>query len=703
MNLLVCTLGASWAVVPEVYGFLAPEVLDLYAEHPQRADLERLRADYAFRAPDEIWLVTTEGEQAEVALRTLRSWWRCLGEPVALRVWIAGDTDQLSSAQECERVRELIYRVVLHASELADGGQLVLSLAGGRKTMSADLQSAGAVFGAHALLHIVASEPLPAALRDLRAPELFARPLDRELACALAPVVVGRAARNEMLAIPRDGLRVDGATFPLDILPMEQRWRPPAQGPMLVAEIERRLVEGSHLYANFLRAFAANEARENWASLFRLPPDRIEALRATNLAPAHRDWLKKLPKADLHRHLGGCLSLSEQRRVGQAIWEALDAAARRSALEKVAPLIDERVDWRAVWTKCIPEPLRTACAAALLVCADEKVLERNLYGVTEPRLRLKDSPQGFAAYEWPGALSGSTLLAHPAAIEPYAQALVRQAAEEGLRYVEIRGSPQKYRPRDPVAFVADLEWALRHARSSGEGAAVRFSFVWIVDRRQSDDIDGVVRCAVEARERLGDFVAGLDLAGDEARNPPAALAAAFLPAFRDCLRITIHAGEGQDVQNIWEAAYHLHADRVGHGLTLLENRGLAARFRDRGICLELCPTSNREVVGFEDPEVPQSAGLPRYPLRAMFEFGLPLAVCTDNPGISRTTLVEEYLAAARMSGAMTLWEVLALVRSAFASAFLPAPERARLIAEAESQVFRCTAEILRIDARGLTP
>ena len=61
------------------------------------------------------------------------------------------------------------------------------------------------------------------------------------------------------------------------------------------------------------------------------------------------------------------------------------------------------------------------------------------------------------------------------------------------------------------------------------------------------------------------------------------------------------AGEGESPENIWQAAYHLHADRIGHGLTLTANPQLAARFRDRGICLELCPSSNREVVGFADP------------------------------------------------------------------------------------------------------
>lgn len=100
---------------------------------------------------------------------------------------------------------------------------------------------------------------------------------------------------------------------------------------------------------------------------------------------------------------------------------------------------------------------------------------------------------------------------------------------------------------------------------------------------------------------------GLDLAGDEGTHNPADLASGFAPAFADCMPVTIHAGECEAAENIWQAAYHLHADRIGHGLTLAANPQLAARFRDRGICLTLCPSSNREVVGIFLPAAAREA------------------------------------------------------------------------------------------------
>lgn len=688
MNLLVCTLGGSWAVIPEVLGFLAPGRLDLYAGHPERDALDALRASHALATPDEVWVITTEGKQTAESLVRLRDWWRALGEPLPLRVWSAAGADQLATQAECEHIREMTLRVVMLAAErCGGGGQLVLSLAGGRKTMSADMQTAGAVFGAHAWLHVVSPDPMPPRLRDANDVRLFAQPLPPDLAGAIMPLVVGRGSRNELLDIELAGRRVDTAAFPLPLAEPGLSWALPAEGAALAAEIDRRLRDGSRLLGNFLGSLAQTEPRENWKSLYRLPPARIDALRRTPLGPRHRDWLARLPKADLHRHLGGSLDLAAQRRIGQAIWDSLDARQRAAAQTKVLPLIEAQADWPWNWPQQISGAQRAACTAALLVEASDETLQRNLYGATEPRLRLK-ARRGFEAYERPGELTGSAALTHPAAIEPYAAALVAQARVEGLAYVELRGSPHKYRPDDPAGFLRELRSALARACHGVEGAP-HFGFVWILDRRQRDRMPPVIAQAVEARAQLDDFLLGLDLAGDEGTHRPEELAEHFVPAFRECLRITIHAGEGESAENIWEAAYHLHADRIGHGLTILANPRLTERFRDRGVCIELCPTSNREVVGFRDSAVPESEGLPAYPLRALLEADLPLAICTDNPGISRTTLADEFLAAARMGGGLTLWEALALARAGFVHAFLPAPARARLLARADAEAFRC--------------
>ncbi|MCC6473361.1 MAG: adenosine deaminase, partial [Burkholderiales bacterium] len=532
MNVLLCTLGASWAVVPEVFAFLAPDLLDLYRWHPQSRSLRDLRQRHAFQPPDELWICTTGGAQTERSLALLEAWWIALGAPLPLRVWTAANTDQLASQAECDRIRELTFRLVLLASERSrEGGQLVLCLAGGRKTMSADLQSAGALFGACAWLHVVGPDPLPAELRD-PTPDLMARPLPQALAGAVIPLVVGRGTRSELIDIDDHG-RIDSTHFSVPLARPRCDWVLPDEGASLTAELERRQRQGSQLMGNFLMHLAEREPLENWRSLYRLPPRIIDGLRRAPLCSGDAGWLAVLPKADLHRHLGGSLSIAAQRSVGRAIWDAESVRRRAAALDTVAGLLRSRADWPWSWPadlKSRGTEARALGCAALLVEASDEQLERNLYGVTEPRLALKfQSAHGFDAYERPGELSGSALLGHVAALSPYAAALVTQARQEGLVYAELRGSPHKYRPRDPASFVAELCSELRsYGGTCADGC--HFGFVWILDRRQRESLDMVIGQAVAARQTHPDFLYGLDLAGDEGSSAPEALAACFTPA-----------------------------------------------------------------------------------------------------------------------------------------------------------------------------
>ena len=617
-NILLCTLGASWPVIPEVFGFVAPERVDLYAHHPERARLGDLQKKHGIATPDELWICTSEGEPTQKSIAAVKAWWTALGAPLPLRLWTAAGTDQLATQAECDHIRELTLRVALLAAEHCAGGQLVLSLAGGRKTMSADLQWAGTLFGAQALLHFIT--------RDLKKgtaafdtlidrPDIatFTQALPAELATAVTPLVVGAHHRDDLLDVALDGQTVTSARFPLALAAPDCAWPMPADGATLTADIQHRQREGSRLFGNFIAQLAADEKHENWRSLYRLPPARIDALRQTRLTPADRDWLVSLPKADLHRHLGGSLSLADQIKVGHAVWQALNDTERQSALLGIAPLLAS-AEWPWDWPHNLQKNLanatlahhRAATSAALLVHATIGQLQYNLYTVTEPRVALKQlHSKGFAAYERPGELTGSATLGHPAALAPYATALVQQARNEGLAYLELRGSPHKYRPHDPAAFVRDLATALANAGASvvaptntstaDEQLAPIIRFIWILDRRQPDPLSAVVQQAVAARAQSHGFLVGLDLAGDEAIHAPENLAPHFTAAFRECLPITIHAGEGESADNIWQAAYHLHADRIGHGLTLADHPNLATRFRDRDICLELCPSSNVEV------------------------------------------------------------------------------------------------------------
>jgi adenosine deaminase len=719
-HILIASLGASWAVVPEVLGWLAPGMVDLYACHPLAAQLDAERREHALTAPDEVWLLTTEGVAAQRSIEHVSDWWRRLeavgNRPMPkLRVWQAGDTGTLATAEECRRWRELAFRAVLAAQDRAgNGGTVTLSLAGGRKTMSADLQDAGDAFGRHALLHVVADE---AALRGAGfhdpQPESFANALPEAWAAVIRPLVVaGRSPGQPAMQVEVEGGPIDASAYPLPLVDVPCRWA--ADGRWLVDAVARRRSEAQRLLVAQAYALSTTDPYDPWPVLLRLEPGRIERLRAGRFGSFESDPLAdpaRWPLADLHRHLGGSIDLAAQCKVAAAVVEntpkhQLELA--QAALERTWP------NWRSTNVQFAGEawptrlrraasalagaaslPVETArgiVASRLLTSLPQHTLKDLLWTPGEPRVALKiRHPLGFAAYERPGELSGSALLGHPAAVDAYAGAVVDAARAEGLLYLELRCSPHKYRPQDPIGFVRDFEKALRRwGACTGRfdrRAEPRIGMIWIVDRRQQDSAADVVRAAVAAHEALPEFVLGLDLAGDESSADPADLAQSFQPALRACMRIAIHAGEGESPQNIWQAAYRLQADRIGHGLTLPQHPALAQRFRDRGVAIELCPTSNVEVVGFVDPSKPESRGLPTYPLCAMLDAGLPLTINADNPAISNTTVADEFLAAARMSGAMlSPWRSLALLRLAYRHAFVSAAERKSLEAAAAERL-----------------
>ncbi len=152
-NILITTLGASWAVIPELLHWIDRGPVDFYTHHPELPELEAGREKHCFGPLAELWVVTTSGTGDD--LEKTREWLQLLGNGAPeLSVFIFPE-DDIRSNVDARRFRELVFRVVLHGRRKTRGGKLWLSLAGGRKTMSADIQAAAAHFGCDGLLHVL--------------------------------------------------------------------------------------------------------------------------------------------------------------------------------------------------------------------------------------------------------------------------------------------------------------------------------------------------------------------------------------------------------------------------------------------------------------------------------------------------------------------------------------------------------------------
>jgi adenosine deaminase len=691
MNIFLCTLGQSWAVVPEAYALLEkPSEHWLYQHHPLRDQLLQLQQHYQLEPADEIWICTTNDAEVMAQYQKIKKWQALNPNIPSIKLFTTAEIGDIHNERAGLRVKELIFRCVLAASEAVGAtGKLFLSLAGGRKTMSADLQQAGHWFGTAALLHVLAPpfKNMSDAMKQSD-PEFFTRPLPQQDCEGLYPTVVGVGARSPIVyCADAKNQYITSERFPLPTAATDAcyEFRPLPNETWLVHELESRQRESEALLSNFYDQVVSTEKYENWRSLYRLAPQYIDYLRDTPLAAEHRALLHQLPKADLHCHIGGCLDLAAQINVARRILNAYPNFVPDSQWQA---LIEHNLDWPKTWAQQLKKhPQRRPLAAWILTHADFNRLNRELYQTTEPRFALKD--KSFSLYEQPGELTGSAQLSEPEALETYVNHIVDDCRKYNVRYLELRGSPQKYFPDDLNAQMAFLRRLEQLSQASCDDVLIRF--IVIVDRRDLIRAKDAVTLAVTAKDQLNQFVVGLDVAGDESSDNHSSfeqLAEILEPAHRCCLPITIHAGEGTQAESIWNAAYKLHADRIGHGLTLFERNDLQNKLRDRGVCIEMCPTSNIEVVGYTEQG--------DYPLKHYWQEGVALSICTDNPGISRTNLVDEYLQAASLcKGGLSLWDTLAIIKRGFVHSFLPANEKEQLLKTVDQQLFTLVNDYLK--------
>ncbi len=162
---------------------------------------------------------------------------------------------------------------------------------------------------------------------------------------------------------------------------------------------------------------------------------------------------------------------------------------------------------------------------------------------------------------------------------------------------------------------------------------------WILDAVRQFGVDPARQVAEWAAERQHRGVVAFGIGGSEARGPAEWFGDVFRFAKAEGLHLVAHAGEGTSARAIW-GALELGAERIGHGISAIEDAALLRRLRERGIPLEICITSNLVtgvVKRVED-----------HPVRRLFEAGVPITLHTDDPAMFRCTLVGEYQLARRL-------------------------------------------------------
>ncbi|MFI0481155.1 adenosine deaminase [Actinomadura sp. 9N215] len=249
---------------------------------------------------------------------------------------------------------------------------------------------------------------------------------------------------------------------------------------------------------------------------------------------------------------------------------------------------------------------------------------------------FRDFPHFAEVYE-----SVSSLVRTPEDVGTLVLGVARDLAVQNVRYVELTVTPYTHqRAGMPMAAVTEaLDHAVREAR---ERLGIRVAYIF--DIPGEFGAEGARGTLDHALRHPPEALVGFGLAGIEQMRPPHrdAFRDAFAAARAAGLRSLPHGGEMSGPETIWEVVEGLHAERIGHGISCLDDPRLVAHLRETQIPLEVCPTSN-VCTG-------QVASIGAHPLPRMLDEGLFVTLNSDDPPMFDTTLTGEYRVAAEVFG-----------------------------------------------------
>lgn len=257
-----------------------------------------------------------------------------------------------------------------------------------------------------------------------------------------------------------------------------------------------------------------------------------------------------------------------------------------------------------------------------------------------------------------------SLLQTPEGLAASVRLVLENMASQGVAYAELRFAPQLLGERGMSQDAAVLA-----AEEGLRGAPVPANLILCCMRGEGNDAenDETVRVAREHLVETGGVVA-LDLAGAEALYPTERYRALFARVRELGIPYTLHAGEAAGPESV-RCALEMGAVRIGHGVRAMEDSTLVEELAARGVTLEMCPTSNRQTHAIPD--------MAAYPLVEFLERGVRVTVNTDDMGVERTALPEEFAYLRREFG-LTVGQERRIAENAIAAAFTTDEVRANL-------------------------
>jgi adenosine deaminase len=277
---------------------------------------------------------------------------------------------------------------------------------------------------------------------------------------------------------------------------------------------------------------------------------------------------------------------------------------------------------------------------------------------------------------------------HTVAVMQHREGLVRVAAEcaedlaaDGVVYAEVRYAPEQHLQAGltltEVVDAVEEGFRLGERRAATAGHPIRVATLLTAMRHAARSRE-IAELVVKYRAA---GVVGFDIAGAEAGFPPTRHLDAFEYLRRENAHFTIHAGEGFGLKSIWEALQWCGAQRLGHGVRIIDDvtvgddgdvsLGLLAAFvRDTRVPLEMCPSSNLQTGA--------APSIAEHPIGLLARLRFRVTINTDNRLMSGTTMSREFSLLADAFG-YDLNDFQWFTVNALKSSFIPFDERLALI------------------------
>lgn len=250
--------------------------------------------------------------------------------------------------------------------------------------------------------------------------------------------------------------------------------------------------------------------------------------------------------------------------------------------------------------------------------------------------------------------------------------VARELARQQVRYAELTVTPYSHVRRGipAPAFCEAIEDARKRA-AADFGIELRWCFD-IPGEAGLPAAEETLRISLDERP---DGLISFGLGGPEVGVPRPQFKPYFDQARAAGLRSVPHAGETTGARTVWDALRDLGAERLGHGISAVEDPELLAFLAERQLALEVCPTSNvrtRAVARIEE-----------HPLPRLVEAGLLVTINSDDPPMFGTTLNDEYAVAARLLD-LGPPGVAALAGNAVTASFLDPASKQRIAGEIDA-------------------